>query len=161
MGIDRTSRNPGQDGPLSVILAHFQPATEQAPAVVNEAATAPSPAGLIHDTTTVFHLRARGESAPPPAPEEIKTEPTGSVAQVQVLWNVAAAEASAVHWSARLREQLAQPWLTLAQRRVLEGRLAIIQVWLRGREPLLLDQENMRRWIEGTFARWELERTSV
>jgi hypothetical protein len=77
-----------------------------------------------------------------------------------VPWDDATAEASAVRWSARLREQLARSWLTAPQRRVLEGRQAILQAWLRGCEPLLLDEATMQLWIEGTFTRWEQERAS-
>jgi hypothetical protein len=74
----------------------------------------------------------------------------------EVLSILEKAEASAAKWSARLRQALALSGLTDVQRTILEGRLEIIQNYLQQREPLLLDQDNMQLWIEGTLARWGL-----
>jgi hypothetical protein len=73
-------------------------------------------------------------------------------------WDESQAQAGACRWSARLREQLRPPWLTAAQRRILERRLVIIQDWLNSRDAILLDDANMRLWVEGTLARWEEDR---
>jgi hypothetical protein len=66
------------------------------------------------------------------------------------------AEASAAKWSTRLRQAVALSGLTDVQRTILEGRLEIIQDYLRKQDPILLDQDNMHLWIEGTLSRWGL-----
>jgi hypothetical protein len=102
-------------------------------------------------------VKTRGYSPEPTKVESTEAEPISPPAGPG---DAPAAKASAARWSARLREQLARSWLTAPQRRVLEGRQAILKTWLRGCEPLLLDEVNMQLWIEGTFTRWEQERAS-